>query len=55
MTDPVEAIRPPKTKGSFRRSPQGQFVTRACAFWDIERLAASGITFEQWLAGLPQN
>jgi hypothetical protein len=55
MTDPVEAIRPPKSKGSFRRSPQGQFVTHACAFWDIERLAASGITFEQWLAGLPQN
>jgi hypothetical protein len=50
MTDPVEAIRPPKTKGSFRRSPQGQFVTRACALWVIERLAASGITFEQWLA-----
>jgi hypothetical protein len=26
MTDTVEAIRPPKTKGSFRRGPQGQFV-----------------------------
>jgi hypothetical protein len=50
MTDPVEAIRPPKTKGSFRRSPQGQFVMRACALWVIERLAASGITFEQWFA-----
>jgi hypothetical protein len=54
MTDPVEAIRPPK-KGSFRRSPQGQFATRACALWVIERLAASGITLEQRLAGLPQK
>jgi hypothetical protein len=50
MTDTVEAIRPSKTKGSFRRSPQGQFVMRACALWVIERLAASGITFEQWFA-----
>ncbi len=50
MTDTVEAIRPPKTKGSFRRGPQGQFVMRACALWVIERLAATGITFEQWFA-----
>jgi hypothetical protein len=50
MTDTVEAVRPQKTKGSFRRSPQGQFVMRTCALWIIERLAASGITFEQWFA-----
>jgi hypothetical protein len=48
--DTVEEIRPPKPKGSFRRSPQGQLVMRACALWVIERLAASGITFEQWFA-----
>jgi hypothetical protein len=50
MPDTIEAIRPPKTKGSFRRSPQGQLVKRACALWVIERLNASGMTFEKWFA-----
>jgi hypothetical protein len=50
MTDPVEVIRPPKTKGSLRRSPQGKLVMRACALWVIERLNASWMTFEKWFA-----
>ena len=48
MPTTIEETRPPnKTKGSFRRR-QGQIVMRACALWIIKRLAASGITLEEW-------
>jgi hypothetical protein len=53
MTDTVEAIRairPPKTKGSFRRRPQGQLVMLACALLVIELLNAIVMTFEKWFA-----
>ena len=48
--DTVEEIRPPKPKGSFRRSPQGQLVMRAGALWIVERLNASGMTSDKWFA-----
>jgi hypothetical protein len=39
----------PHRKGSFRRTQRGKIVMGVCAQWVVERLNASGLTFDEWL------